>query len=203
MNFFERQRQVRRLSFRLVLLFALAIIVIVLAVDVIVAAESAKFSQVFKKIGLVPDGGSIFFLVQHLGIARAKELVYTARMLPASEAHAVGELDRDGPLTQSALGERLRLEKSTVSRLVSQLTSRGWVRRANRGGDGRLVWLELTPDGRRAAGELAVARAARFADLLRNIPAEQRPAVIAALTTLVDAAGGRSAAVETSGTARA
>jgi DNA-binding MarR family transcriptional regulator len=122
--------------------------------------------------------------------------------VPSSEAHAVGELDRDGPLTQTALGERLRLEKSTVSRIVSQLTSRGWVCRANRGGDGRLVWLELTPEGRRAAGELAVARAARFADLLRNIPAEQRPAVIEALTTLVDAAGGQPTAAEVRGAAR-
>src|SRR5688572_20466722 len=62
--------------------------------------------------------------------------------VPTSEAHAVGELDRAGPLTQGELGRRLRLEKSTVSRLVAQLTRRGWVRRAERGGDARLVWLE-------------------------------------------------------------
>jgi DNA-binding MarR family transcriptional regulator len=116
--------------------------------------------------------------------------------VPVSEAHAIGELDRDGPLTQSALGRRLRLEKSTVSRLVAQLIGRGWVRRAERDGDARLVWLELTPDGSRAAGELAVARAARFTELLRNIPAEQRPAVIDALTTLVEAAAGRPAPVD-------
>src|SRR5690349_22729317 len=64
--------------------------------------------------------------------------------VPASEAHAVGELDRDGPLTAGELAKRLRLEKSTVSRLVAQLTGRGWVRRAERGGDARRVWLELT-----------------------------------------------------------
>ena len=63
---------------------------IALACDLILAGESARFSQIFKKIGLVPDGGSIFFLAQHLGIARAKDLVYTARMLPAAEAHAWG-----------------------------------------------------------------------------------------------------------------
>jgi 2-(1,2-epoxy-1,2-dihydrophenyl)acetyl-CoA isomerase len=63
---------------------------IALACDLIVAGESARFSQIFKRIGLVPDGGSIFFLVQHLGIARAKELVYTARMLPAAEAQEWG-----------------------------------------------------------------------------------------------------------------
>ena len=73
---------------------------IALACDVIVAGESAGFSQIFKKIGLVPDGGSIFFLVQHLGIARAKELVYTARMLPAPEAHEWGFVTKVVPDAQ-------------------------------------------------------------------------------------------------------
>ncbi|HYC45198.1 MAG TPA: enoyl-CoA hydratase-related protein [Burkholderiales bacterium] len=63
---------------------------VALACDLIVAAESAKFSMLFKRIGLVPDGGAVFFLAQHLGIARAKELVYTARMLPAQEAREWG-----------------------------------------------------------------------------------------------------------------
>jgi DNA-binding MarR family transcriptional regulator len=110
--------------------------------------------------------------------------------VPVSEAHAVAELDRHGQMTQTELAGRLRLEKSTVSRLVAQLIGRGWVRRADRDGDARLVWLELTPEGSRAAGELAVARAARFADVIRNIPAERRPAVIDALTTLVEAVAG-------------
>lgn len=70
---------------------------IALACDLIVASDNAKFSQIFKKIGLAPDGGSIFFLVQHLGIARAKELVYSARMLPAEEAHAWGMVTKVVP----------------------------------------------------------------------------------------------------------
>lgn len=68
-----------------------------MACDLIVASDNAKFSQIFKKIGLVPDGGSVFFLVQRLGIARAKELVYTARMLPAEEASAWGLINRVVP----------------------------------------------------------------------------------------------------------
>jgi DNA-binding MarR family transcriptional regulator len=91
-------------------------------------------------------------------------------------------------MTQSTLARRLRLEKSTVSRLVGLLIARGWVRRDKRDGDGRVVWLELTGDGSRAAGELAVARAARFGRLLRNIPDGRRPAVLEALTLLIDAA---------------
>ena len=75
---------------------------VALACDLIIASDNAKFSQIFKKIGLVPDGGSIFFLVQHLGIARAKELVYTARMLPAQEAHEWGFVTRVVPQAELA-----------------------------------------------------------------------------------------------------
>jgi DNA-binding MarR family transcriptional regulator len=107
--------------------------------------------------------------------------------VPVSEAYAVTELDRDGPLTQLELAGRLRLEKSTVSRLVGQLITRGWVRRGKRDGDARLVWLALTDTGRKAAGELAAARAARFILLLEAIPADQRQTVINALTLLVEA----------------
>jgi DNA-binding MarR family transcriptional regulator len=107
--------------------------------------------------------------------------------VPVSEAHALVELARDGPMTQLALSARLRLEKSTVSRLVGQLTNRGWVRRDKRAGDTRLVWLELTELGHQMAGDLAAARAARFARLLEAIPADRRAAVIDALTLLVEA----------------
>jgi 2-(1,2-epoxy-1,2-dihydrophenyl)acetyl-CoA isomerase len=68
-----------------------------LACDLIVASDSVKFSMAFKKVGVVPDGGAIFFLTQHLGIARAKELVYTARPVGAAEALALGLVARVVP----------------------------------------------------------------------------------------------------------
>jgi 2-(1,2-epoxy-1,2-dihydrophenyl)acetyl-CoA isomerase len=61
-----------------------------LACDLIVASETAKFSMAFKKVGVVPDGGAIFFLTQYLGVAQAKELVYTARPVSAQEALRLG-----------------------------------------------------------------------------------------------------------------
>jgi len=48
-----------------------------LACDFTLAAESAKFSQIFTRIGLAPDGGSVYFLMRNLGQLRAKELVYS------------------------------------------------------------------------------------------------------------------------------
>lgn len=65
-----------------------------LASDIIVAADTAKFSMAFKRVGVVPDGGTIFFLTQYLGIARAKELVYTARQFGAQEAKELGIVAR-------------------------------------------------------------------------------------------------------------
>lgn len=57
-----------------------------LACDVIVASETARFSQVFRNVGLVPDGGAVYFLTQHLGLLRAKELVFSGRRIDAAEA---------------------------------------------------------------------------------------------------------------------
>jgi 2-(1,2-epoxy-1,2-dihydrophenyl)acetyl-CoA isomerase len=57
-----------------------------LACDVVIASETAKFSQVFRNVGLVPDGGAVYFLTQHLGILRAKDLVYSGRRVDAAEA---------------------------------------------------------------------------------------------------------------------
>jgi len=61
-----------------------------LACDLIVASESAYFLAAFKNVGIPPDGGAVFFLTQYLGIARAKEITYTARRIPAQEAREMG-----------------------------------------------------------------------------------------------------------------
>lgn len=61
-----------------------------LASDLIIASETAYLLMAFKNVGIPPDGGAVFFLTQYLGVARAKELVYTARKLPAQEAKDMG-----------------------------------------------------------------------------------------------------------------
>jgi len=61
-----------------------------LACDAVIASDTAKFTQVFRHVGLAPDGGAIYFLTQHLGIKRAKELVYSGRRVGAHEACELG-----------------------------------------------------------------------------------------------------------------
>jgi 2-(1,2-epoxy-1,2-dihydrophenyl)acetyl-CoA isomerase len=63
---------------------------IALACDLVIASTTARFSQIFKRIGLAPDGGAIWFLTRRLGMAKAKELVFSARFVEAAEALQLG-----------------------------------------------------------------------------------------------------------------
>jgi len=63
---------------------------IAMGCDLIVASETARFSQIFRRIGLAPDGGAIWFLTKRIGISRAKELVFTGRFVEAAEALSWG-----------------------------------------------------------------------------------------------------------------
>jgi DNA-binding MarR family transcriptional regulator len=109
------------------------------------------------------------------------------KLVSVAEAHTLRELSRHEALAQHELATWLRLEKSTVSRLVVQLEQRGWLARVRSDADKRVLHLSLTPNGRQIAGELAAARRARFARLLAAIPSVQRDAVMQALTVLVEA----------------
>src|SRR5690348_3502149 len=79
-------------------------------------------------------------LVRALGLLDAERTPCGQPMSP-SAAHALTELSESVALTQTELGSRLRLEKSTISRLVGQLEGRGWVERRRAEHDGRVVLL--------------------------------------------------------------
>ncbi len=58
--------------------------------DIILAAETASFCQVFVKVGLIPDGGSTFFLPRLIGFARTFPLVFSGDPISAKEAFDLG-----------------------------------------------------------------------------------------------------------------
>jgi 2-(1,2-epoxy-1,2-dihydrophenyl)acetyl-CoA isomerase len=84
-----------------------------LACDLIVASETAYLLMAFKNVGIPPDGGAIYFLTQHLGLARAKEIVYSARKLPAAEARDMGLISKVVP------DERLETEAMALARDIA------------------------------------------------------------------------------------
>jgi 2-(1,2-epoxy-1,2-dihydrophenyl)acetyl-CoA isomerase len=62
--------------------------------DLILCARSAYFLQAFRRIGLVPDGGSTWLLPRLIGRARAIELSLLGERLPADTALAWGLVNR-------------------------------------------------------------------------------------------------------------
>jgi len=65
-----------------------------LACDFILASEQAVFTMSFVKRGLVSDGGGMYFLPRRVGLPRAKDLIFTGRVVEAKEALAIGLADR-------------------------------------------------------------------------------------------------------------
>ena len=54
--------------------------------DLVLAADSAKFTMAYTGAGLAADGGSTFYLPRLIGLRRTQELVFTNRVLSAAEA---------------------------------------------------------------------------------------------------------------------
>ncbi|MFF0160007.1 enoyl-CoA hydratase/isomerase family protein [Streptomyces sp. NPDC005263] len=67
------------------------------ACDLVLAAESARFIEVFVRRGLVPDGGGAYLLPRILGPHRAKELMFFGDALPAPDAERLGLVNRVVP----------------------------------------------------------------------------------------------------------
>jgi len=76
-----------------------------LAADIVIAGKSASFLQAFARIGLLPDGGSTWFLPRLVGEQRARALAMLAPKISAEQAKEWGliwDVVEDGELMKTA-----------------------------------------------------------------------------------------------------
>jgi 2-(1,2-epoxy-1,2-dihydrophenyl)acetyl-CoA isomerase len=138
-----------------------------LVCDLCVAGESAYFLQAFRRIGLVPDGGSTYLLPRLVGKARAMELALLGEKLPAKTALEWGLINRCVPDAE-LMGTALGLAKA----LADGPSSLGQIR--------NLIWASLDAAWHAQVEEEAYAQgdAARSEDAREGVLAfvEKRPA---------------------------
>ena len=99
-----------------------------LACDLVLAAESARFIEVFVRRGLVPDGGGAYLLPRLIGPHRAKELMFFGDALSATDAERLGLVNRvvpDDELEKTARewAERLAAGPTRALALTKQLVN--------------------------------------------------------------------------------
>jgi 2-(1,2-epoxy-1,2-dihydrophenyl)acetyl-CoA isomerase len=85
-----------------------------LCCDLVVASDRARFGELFNKIGLVPDGGGTWLLSRLVGLARAKELIFTGEVFDAAEAARIGLVNRVVPA-----GELERATRDLAARIAA------------------------------------------------------------------------------------
>lgn len=73
-----------------------------LACDLRIAADDAKMTTAFSKVGLSGDFGGSYFLNHLVGAARARELYFTGRVLTGKDALQIGLVNRAVPSDQLA-----------------------------------------------------------------------------------------------------
>jgi len=80
---------------------------IAFASDLVIAADNAKFIEVFVRRGITPDGGGAYMLPRLIGMQKAKELIFFGDDLKAAEAERVGLVNKVVPQAElmAAAGE--------------------------------------------------------------------------------------------------
>lgn len=96
-----------------------------LASDFVLAAEDARFCEVFVNIGLILDAGGTYFLPRLVGLARARELALLGEMVDAQRAAEIGLIyrsvpDKDLDRETKTLAQKLFQKSSLAMALIKE-----------------------------------------------------------------------------------
>jgi len=83
--------------------------------DIRIAAENAKLGDAHSRVGLIGGGGSPHKLARLVGVAKAKELIFTGEPIDAQEAYRIGLVNKAVP-TDSLMDESKKLARLFIER---------------------------------------------------------------------------------------
>ena len=141
-----------------------------IAADIVLAAESARFTMAYTAIGFSPDGGSSWTLPRLVGARRAAELMLLNEPLPAAAARGLGLVTRvvpDDALEAEAAALARRLADGptgaygAVKRLLRESATRGFAEQMDE--EARTIAaLAAAPDGREGVAAFLEKRTLAF-----------------------------------------
>lgn len=105
--------------------------------------------------------------------------------LTVAQSATLDTLRAEGPLRLSALGRRLGITASTLTRNLGRLEAAGLVARESDRDDARAARVRLTPAGREAAAQVERREEAFARSVLERVPAERRGPALRALSDLL------------------
>jgi DNA-binding MarR family transcriptional regulator len=136
------------------------------------AASAQRLHELFME--LARAGG----MLQHDG-------TIPGQLISLSQAFALHELDRDTPLSQSELATRLRLEKSSVSRMAAEMERKGLLVRERDPHNRRVYRLRLTERGRALHAGMGSAFHHHYVRWVAEMTPAEREALLIGLSALV------------------
>lgn len=101
-----------------------------LACDFIVADPGAWFAASFVQRGLIPDGGSMYYLPRRIGLAPAKDLVFSGRRVAAPEAVGMGLADELAEPGEVLAAARSRASRYTGGSRSAQMLTKSIIDRS-------------------------------------------------------------------------
>jgi DNA-binding MarR family transcriptional regulator len=111
--------------------------------------------------------------------------------ISVTQCYALETLVEHGPMRLSGLVERLFLDKSTTSRVVGALVKKGYVEQRPEAADRRATLLAATASGRKLCGRITHDLVEQQKQLLEDLPADVRDAVVHVIRRLARAADSR------------
>jgi DNA-binding MarR family transcriptional regulator len=127
----------------------------------------------------------LFMDLVRLGGMLQPDAAVPGQPVSVSQAFALHELDTGTPLSQRDLAERLRLEKSSVSRMAADMERKGLLVRERDPDNRRTYRLRLTEEGRTLHARMASAFHAHYLRWVAAMTGAEREALVTGLSAFV------------------
>ena len=111
--------------------------------------------------------------------------VYTD-YIPSNEFAVLQTLHKNSPLMASEIANELKVSSSHITAVTDRLVGKNYIQRVRSDSDRRIVYLEITEDGKKIANEMDQIKNEYLAKKFTNLSEEEMKLMVAASTKLLD-----------------